>query len=177
MSYISNQLDIFGLSFKSPLLEIFATIISDLFITGNPDDLYDDDPLDLAALAVGAPSEVAKIGTFLFAALGEWLFSSELPPIEAEVFETCLSTPTLPVCGLICNYCASVVEDVCVDNPFALDTTGGELTIPVLLGGPLSAALPPEIASLAGIIGDDRSINCIIASGWESVCSNANFCS
>ena len=170
MSYTSNQLDIFGFSFKSPLLASFAAIISSLFInTGNPDDLYDDEPLNPLA----NPPEVAKIGAFLFAALGEWLFSSELPPIVTEEVFTACQGSNLPVCGLICDYCESVVPNVCVDDPFALDTLppGGELNITqfgAFLGG-------SELAVLIGLIGDDRSINCNVASGWEVVC--ANFCS
>lgn len=170
VSYTSNQLDIFGFSFKSPLLASFAAIISSLFInTGNPDDLYDDEPLNPLA----NPPEVAKIGAFLFAALGEWLFSSELPPIVTEEVFTACQGSNLPVCGLICDYCESVVPNVCVDDPFALDTLppGGELNITqfgAFLGG-------SELAVLIGLIGDDRSINCNVASGWEVVC--ANFCS
>jgi len=175
VSYISNQLDIFGFSFKSPLLAFVAAFISGLFInTRNPDDLYDDDPLDLSG---NNPEEFFKIGTFLFAALGEWLFSSELPPIETGVFTACQDSNNLPVCGLICDYCESVVPNVCVDNSFALDVLGPilPLTIPQL-GTTLGAGLPGEFIQLTGLIGDDRSINCNIASDWEYVCSEKKFC-
>lgn len=173
VSYISNQLDIFGLSFKSIYLLILANIINALLVNpDNPDDLFNDDPVNLIDLGMGSSSEQAKIGAFLFAALGESLFSSELPPIEMEVADTCQTTSdALPVCELICAYCLFVVPDVC-ENSFSLDVIpppGGKWTVPTI-GDQLAGT---ELEGLTDLISDDRSINCKAASDWESVCSAA----
>lgn len=168
VSYISNQIDIFGLSFKSIYLLILANIINALLVNpGNPDDIFNDNPVNINALS-SSQAEQAKIGSFLFAALGESIFGSDLPPIDMEVAGTCqTSSATLPVCGVICDYCNNTVPSVC-GNSFLLDGNPVELSIPdirALLSGPLQ--------SLTDLIVDDRSINCREVSDWESVCSTA----
>jgi len=91
------------------------------------------------------------------------------PPVDMEVADTCQATNgTLPVCGMICHYCTSVVPDVC-ENSFELDVVGGNsVTVPAI-GGLLPGG---DLTQFTGLIGDDRSINCRIASDWESPCSD-----
>ena len=180
VSYISNQLDIFGFSFKSIYLLILVNIINGLLVNaGNPDDLFNNDPFDPAAVWTD-PLEGNKIVTFVFAALGESLFGSELPPVDMEVANACQTTSasgTLPVCDIICGYCSMVVQNVCDNNPFAIDTTtGADYTVPQirLSLGPNTTS---PLAGLFDFIDNDRSINCNITSKWESVCSDASYCS
>jgi hypothetical protein len=164
VSYISNQLDIFGLSFKSTYLLILANIINVLLInTGNPNET---DPLNVDN--VDSPVEAAKIATFIFAALGESLFGSDLPPVRMEVADTCVNGGDLPVCDNICDYCDFVVPNVC-NNSFLLDTNFPTLTLTI----PMLGGFAPPLKILTDIIGADQSINCRTTSDWVSVCSEA----
>ena len=175
--YESNQQDIFGLSFHSMGFSILMGVLDTRVVNAeHPDDMFNESPVDLKKVKIGDQLEIDKIGSFTFAALGEYFFGSNLFPLSQNVAQSCARTvraaQSIGICYEISNICENTFCSVC-GNPFMLDvilpdagtsSTKTEIPITKFLDSEFDAL---GLDSLMEIVGSDRNVNC---NSWKYIC-------